>query len=756
MSPRSYSRRVTASAFASAGAIAALALASSDALGHSDPRGHSTIEQTITGGDPTIGYQMLSLGRGEKRQVRDDLGKPKPGRKQRRKSLIYFGQITDMQLPDEESPARAEGFDTDPFGRLETSGFRPQEALVIQMTELTIRQLNNFVRSPVRQGDGKRARMKNAVMTGDLADNMQRNETQWVAELLEGSDRYPGGNPLSPDPSVKDPLDPNSGTNNLAGTACNQSTPLDDPRNYTGVQDYDDYIDDNPIYYDPDDPRGIYEERGFPTYPGLLDRAQLPFKAEGLKVPSYVLFGNHDALFQGTTSAQAVVTVPGAGHPPWDRVAVNCLKHVYPQGSPEDQTGFLTLEQLEQMLQTHPERVMQVPPDSNRQFVDKRQFKDLFRLGAQKDAHGFAYIDRDERNASNDQASYYAFTPKRGIRYIALDTVSESGLLVSPLFPDMVDEVDEPDDLATGASGNIDHPQWIWLQQELEKAEKRNQLVIVFAHHNVKSLINFASDETAPCSGIQDEHGHDAVNPSCDRDPRQSTPLHSGQDLVELYHEHPNVIASVAGHTHENEINAFPDGAGGGFWEITTPAIADWPPQHRLIEIMDNRDGTLSIFGTVLDHEGPVKSPPTGTRGGRLSLEGLGSIGRTIEYNDPQVGPEPEKVGEPTDRNVELLIRDPRQDRDQPPPSDGDRDGDRDGGDDGDRRDSREPERHDDPRSRPRLVGRGQLPTAEPPAGEPARGADGDLPFTGLSLALLVAAGLALLAAGMMGRRRGR
>ena len=88
----------------------------------------------------------------------------------------------------------------------------------------SVRAMNRFLSSPVPQGDGTRARMVNAVLTGDLADNMQRNETEWVVKLLEGGT-----------------LDPNSGTADLTGSSCPPGTPLDDPEAYTGVQDYDDY-----------------------------------------------------------------------------------------------------------------------------------------------------------------------------------------------------------------------------------------------------------------------------------------------------------------------------------------------------------------------------------------------------------------------------------------------------------------------------------------------------------------------------------
>ena len=125
------------------------------------------------------------------------------------------------------------------------------------------------------------------------------------------------------------------------------------------------------------------------------------------------------------------------------------------------------------------------------------------------------------------------------------------------------------------------------------------------------------------------------------------------------------MIAYVAGHTHVNAIE-FVEGTGGhGFWEINTASHIDWPQQSRLIEVMDNRDGTLSIFGTMLD-SAAAQAAPAPANAIALSLKELVSLSRTLSYNDPQregaegSGDSTEKAGGREDRNVELLVRDPR------------------------------------------------------------------------------------------------
>jgi hypothetical protein len=396
------------------------------------------------------------------------------------------------------------------------------------------------------------------------------------------------------------------------------------------------------MYYDPESLAGIYADDGWPTYPNLFDRAQVPFVAEGLGAPTYVAFGNHDALYQGTVSAGPGLVVPGIS---FEDIAVDCMKLVYPLAN--EQTAGTPPNPTDMLAGIATGKTILVPPDERRQFVDKRQFKDIFRAGSQPDGHGFDYIDPSEKAASNDQASYYSWSPKPGLRFIVLDTVSESGLLVSP----------GSDGTPTGGeAGNIDHPQWLWLERELDRAQSQNELIVLFGHHNVKTLKQATPDEVSPCSGIE-RFGHDRFNPSCDRDPRPSTPIHNGPEFRDLLLAHPNVIAYVAGHTHENEIVPF-SGPNGGFWEITSPATADWPPQHRVIDVMDNRDGTLSLFTTMLDHDSPSQAPASGTNAAGFGIGELASIARTITYNDPQG--DTSKAGQPIDRNAELLIANPR------------------------------------------------------------------------------------------------
>nr|MBA2522243.1 hypothetical protein [Solirubrobacterales bacterium] len=213
------------------------------------------------------------------------------------------------------------------------------------------------------------------------------------------------------------------------------------------------------------------------------------------------------------------------------------------------------------------------------------------------------------------------------------------------------------------AEGNIDDPQFRWLEGQLKAATAAGERVILFSHHAIQSLTSPVPDEAAPPCTVPDAHGHD-VNPGCDIDPRSSSPVHLGADLTTLLHKYPNVIAWIAGHSHVNDIQPYvADDKSSGFWMIRTAAEADWPQQARLIQLFDNRDGTLSIFGTVIDHASPVAAAPAGTTAAGFDRAQLASVGRTLAYNDNQVGARQcdPACGEglAKDRNVELLLRDP-------------------------------------------------------------------------------------------------
>jgi metallophosphoesterase (TIGR03767 family) len=178
--------------------------------------------------------------------------------------------------------------------------------------------------------------------------------------------------------------------------------------------------------------------------------------------------------------------------------------------------------------------------------------------------------------------------------------------------------------------GSLDQPQFDWLKATVESAGDR--AVIVFSHHTSDTMSN-----PLVLTGL---------------DP--NLPRVLGPAVVDYLLSQPRVIAWVNGHTHDNRIIAHQrtDGSG-GFWEINTASHIDFPQQARLIEVLDNADGTLSIFTTIIDHAGL-----TDYAGDLSSTVSLAGLSRELAANDPQ-SPLAEHAGTADARNVELVLAKP-------------------------------------------------------------------------------------------------
>ncbi|MCZ7680152.1 MAG: hypothetical protein M5U28_15845 [Sandaracinaceae bacterium] len=127
----------------------------------------------------------------------------------------------------------------------------------------------------------------------------------------------------------------------------------------------------------------------------------------------------------------------------------------------------------------------------------------------------------------------------------------------------------------TGGSNGLVHRATVdeWLVPELERAADDGVLVMLASHHATSSIDVFRGQ-------LGSEVVPDAVPPA---------------ELEQIVASHPSAIAWLVGHSHDNRIRAVagPDASRPGYWEIMTSAIADYPGQARLVELVDNGDGTL-------------------------------------------------------------------------------------------------------------------------------------------------------------------
>ena len=148
----------------------------------------------------------------------------------------------------------------------------------------SIRQVNRFDASPIRNRTRRRARMALTITTGDSADNQQINEVKWVVRLLEGGPAEPQlrrrGRRLRR--ARRAPR-----ARPRATPACRTTTTCSSPAASTTPT-----------------------ARRARSAPGRATRASwiapsCRSRPPGLNRPSYVAFGNHDGTVQGNLHALA-------------------------------------------------------------------------------------------------------------------------------------------------------------------------------------------------------------------------------------------------------------------------------------------------------------------------------------------------------------------------------------------------------------------------------------------------------------------
>ncbi|MEA2627746.1 MAG: hypothetical protein QOJ10_206 [Chloroflexota bacterium] len=476
-------------------------------------------------------------------------------------AISCIAHITDLHMTDVESPARFEYINReyqDPRFREMLPMQRAQEALNPHVIDAMVKTINQ-----IRGGPLSGMPIELVAMTGDAVDNVQLNELTGVMALLDGGDVNPGSG--SPE--------------------------------YEGVQDPG-WPDD--FFWKPD---GAAEGQdvqtkalGFPRIPGLLGRAQQPFRANGLDLPWLGCHGNHEEVCAGV----GIVT-PG--------IAAAMVGGRKPLRLPES----LDLDSVVETFVQRPEAFMEGPQadvtaDRARRPFDLREFIDFhLRSEALPRGHGFTAL-----NVEDGIAYYVHDTP--AVRFITLDTACPAG----------------------GAEGCVTRTQAQWLERRLEEVHStfrsrdgttvstphKDRLVVILSHHGLDSL----------------------TNPRIHADEGAESHVAAGR-LLEILWRFDNVVLWLNGHIHANRVRPRPDpsGKGGGFWEVTTASLVDWPCQGRIIEILDVGDGMLAIASTMVDHEGSE----------------LADLHRELSGNAPFGGFTSGKAGTPLDRNVILPLKAP-------------------------------------------------------------------------------------------------
>ncbi|HVF21381.1 MAG TPA: TIGR03767 family metallophosphoesterase [Mycobacteriales bacterium] len=379
-----------------------------------------------------------------------------------------------------------------------------------------------------------------------------------------------------------------------------------DPAKWEGVHDGDPTTYDVHYWHPDGTPPGVpggtddnaRRLYGFPTVPGALTAAGRSFRATGIGMPWFTAFGNHEPLAQGNVTPNAVINAIAVGGTKVVGLPAGVSAGDVEQGISRGDPGTLAA------LLGGPGRP--VTPDPNRRMLSRAEIiAEHFVTSGTPVGHGYS---RDDLAANR---AYYAFD-HGPLRCVVLDTVNPGG---------------QP-------AGSIDRTQLTWLQGELTansraKGGPRDRLIVVFSHHTIATMTNelVAPGET------------------------QRRVL--GPEVAATLLDFPNVILWVNGHTHRNSVTPRLRTTGGGFWEVNTAAHVDFPCQSRVVELVDNHDGTLSIFTTIVDADAPLSFS------GRIdSPRSLAALARELAANDWQARGDVRR-GPIDARNVELIVAAP-------------------------------------------------------------------------------------------------
>lgn len=422
-----------------------------------------------------------------------------------------------------------------------------------------------------------------------------------VVSLIERVNALPGGPatgaPLSFVMTTGDNTDNNSKLElewYLTAMSGGKITPNSgDRRRYEGVQD-----SGLKLYWQPDSAvRDADKELGFPRLDGFLEAAIRTVHSPGLRLPWYSTVGNHDSLPGGCYAP---------GDPFWAEIATGERKL---ESLPAAEAAKVWKavkdgldpkgEDFKRLLTSHAKQARRVTPDERRAPFTRTEYLrahlDPAHTGHGPHGHGYTAAHLDGNRL------YYSFRISDDVLGISLDTTDPGGHY----------------------TGSVGDAQLRWLERTLKENEKGEKAhVLVFSHHTSKSMNNTRPDPARP----QEKR-------------------HTGAELVEVLAAHPGVVGWINGHSHKNEIIAHD-----GFWEISTASHIDFPQLARVIELVDNHDGTLSLFATLVESAAPHRTDFTD-----LSQTGLAALYRELSFNAPQS--RTDLAGTARDRNVELLLK---------------------------------------------------------------------------------------------------
>ncbi|MBC2900986.1 TIGR03767 family metallophosphoesterase [Streptomyces cupreus] len=369
-----------------------------------------------------------------------------------------------------------------------------------------------------------------------------------------------------------------------------------DPKHYEGVLN-----SGLKQYWQPDSAvRDADKQLGFPYLEGFLAAVMRELQSPGLTIPWYSTVGNHDAMPLGCYASHGdtyLTDFAVGGKKLMSLSAAEAKKLQEALKTAKDPQGA----QLRELLKAHARDMRSVTPDERRAPYTPTEYikahLDPAFQGVGPVGHGYSSANLDAGT------QYYSFRIADDVIGISLDTTDAGGHY----------------------EGSVGSGQLRWLDQTLRDNE--DSYAIVFSHHTSKTMDNTRLDPARP-----DERRH------------------NGQEVLALLGSHRNVLAWVNGHIHRNAITPHSAPDGRSFWEISTASHVDYPQLARVIELVDNKDGTLSLFTTCVESAAPSR-----TDFADLSQTGLAALYRELSFNAP--GARTDLAGGRADRNTELVLK---------------------------------------------------------------------------------------------------
>ncbi|GAB1335627.1 TIGR03767 family metallophosphoesterase [Streptomyces sp. E-15] len=369
-----------------------------------------------------------------------------------------------------------------------------------------------------------------------------------------------------------------------------------DPRHYEGVQN-----SGLKLYWQPGSTtRDQDKALGFPHLEDFLAAAVREVRSPGLKLPWYSTVGNHDALPLGCYGSHGDRSLAEAAIGGKKLMSVSAadakkLQDTIKYAKDPQATGY------RDFLKAHARSMRSVTADEKRAPYTRADYLkahlDPAHQGLGPAGHGYSSANLDA------DTQYYAFRVSEDVIGISLDTTDAGGHY----------------------DGSLGTAQLKWLDRTLK--DNKDSYAVVFSHHTSKTMTNTRPDPARP-----------------------GEKRHGGAEVLSLLSAHANVLAWVNGHIHKNVVTPHKAAGGRSFWEISTASHVDHPQLARVIELTDNKDGTVSLFTTLVESAAPHR-----TDYADLSQTGLAALYRELAYNAP--GANRTLAGGAADRNTELVLK---------------------------------------------------------------------------------------------------